>query len=112
MTKLDQAFVPPLTPTALIASNATGTGNGNVPSIPTPTSKVLKSTTHRAVILTEWMNRSSVGSADRCPVMAGVNVACDASEVVLSVTNHHAHWTSVCAQCLHVLSNILMGTAM
>lgn len=65
----------------------------------------------RAKIITEQVNREGVGSAERHPVPAGINVACDVCQVVLDkLPSHHAHWHHLCAGTLHIVSDVLTAS--
>lgn len=66
----------------------------------------------RAKIITEQVNREGVGSAERHPVPAGINVVCDVCQVVLDkLPTHHAHWHHVCVGTLHIVSGVLTASS-
>lgn len=52
------------------------------------------------------VSRSATGAAFVHPVPAGISVACDVVEAVLQQLPH-AHWHSVVALVLHIISDIL-----
>ena len=64
----------------------------------------------RAKLIAHSVSRESVGSAEKNPFSAGLNLTCDLGELVLHGIPTHAHWHQVCASILHIVSDILTAT--